>query len=235
MTRMYAETKTWNPFLGCEYDCVYCKPSFQATIARFTRLSGRDCDACLQYQPHEHPERLARIPSARIIFVFGDGDITFARPEFVEFTIQKIKECLLRGAWKTFYFQSKNPTCFRQYLDDLRPIQDHVVLLTTLETNRNAGYDKISKAPPPSERFRDFFDLDWPRKIPTIEPVMAFDLEIFVDQIKRIHPEAVYLGYNSRPRKVQLPEPSQQEFWALRQALSQFTEVRLKDTRSPKP
>jgi hypothetical protein len=232
---MYAETKTWNPFLGCEYNCVYCKPSFQATIARFTRLSGRDCDACLQYQPHEHPERLTRIPSARIIFVFGDGDITFARPEFVGFTIQKIKECLLQGARKTFYFQSKNPTCFKQYLDDLRPIQENVVLLTTLETNRDEGYEKISKAPPPSERFADFAALDWSRKIVTVEPVMKFDLDEFVSHILIATPEAVYLGYNSRPLKVQLPEPPQEKFWALQQALSEFTEVRLKETRGEAP
>jgi hypothetical protein len=228
---MYAETKTWNPFLGCKYDCIYCKPSFQATIARFTRLSGRDCDACLQYQPHEHPERLVRIPSARIIFVFGDGDITFTRPEFVGFTIQKIKECLLRGARKTFYFQSKNPACFNQYLDDLRPIEGQVVLVTTLETNRDEGYDLISKAPLPYKRFMDFLWLPWKRKIVTIEPVMNFDLELLVKMIREIRPEAVYLGYNSRPLKVQLPEPEPAKFWALQQALSQFTEVRLKETR----
>jgi len=239
---MYAKTKTYNPFLGCGYDCVYCKPSFQATVAAFARMSGRNCADCLAYRPHEHPERLGKIPSAPIIFVFGDGDITFARPEFVRAAIQKIKGHLERGggAWrrtfhKTFYFQSKNPACFGQYLDDLRPIEDHVVLVTTLETNLDDGYEKISKAPTPTTRCEDFYALPWKRKIVTIEPVMDFDLEAFVNRVRLINPEAVYLGYNSRPTKVQLPEPSREKFWQLHDALAEFTEVRLKDTRGPRP
>lgn len=185
---------------------------------------------CLTYEPHEHPERV-KIPSKPIIFVDGNGDITFARPEFVRETIGIIVVHARRCPRKIFYFQSKNPACLNQYLDDLAPIKDQVVLVTTLETNRDAGYDKISKAPLPSRRFKDFLALQWPNKIVTIEPVMEFDFDIFVDWIKAIGPRVVYLGYNSRPLKVQLPEPTQEKFWALRQALSQFTEVRLKETR----
>jgi hypothetical protein len=49
-----------------------------------------------------------------------------------------------------------------------------------------------------------------------------------------IRPEVAYLGYNSRPAKVRLPEPSREKFWELHDALSEFTEVRLKDTRGPR-
>jgi hypothetical protein len=38
--RMYKETKTWNPFVGCYHDCVYCKPSFQKVVAWVGRMKG---------------------------------------------------------------------------------------------------------------------------------------------------------------------------------------------------
>ena len=231
MSRMYEQTKTWNLSLGCNYGCIYCVPSFQETIRNFEKLRGGKCEGCLTYAPHEHPERLRKIPSKPIVFVNGNGDISFARPEFVRQTILAIKNHLKRCPKKVFYFQSKNPICLKQYLGDLEPIRDSVVFLTTLETNRDDGYERISKAPVPSTRFRDYLGLPWKRKIPTIEPVMKFDLDLFVTWIKEIGPEAVYLGYNSRPSRVFLPEPTRTEFRELWQKLSKFTEVRLKETR----
>ena len=224
---MYEDVATQNRFLGCNFRCSYCVPSFQATVRNFARLRGSRCKGCLNYTPHEHPE-WRTFPSKPIIFLFGDGDISFARPPFVRETIQIAITHLDRCPHKTLYLQSKNPVCFEQYLPDLRPIEQSVVLLTTLETNRDAGYEKISKAPVPSQRFKDFLHLRWPRKIVTIEPVMQFDLDPFVSWIKDIGPEAVYLGYNSRPQQVQLPSPMQSEFWGLYEALRRITPVRLK-------
>jgi len=34
---MYPDTKTWNPFVGCNYDCVYCEKSFKR---QFKRVGG---------------------------------------------------------------------------------------------------------------------------------------------------------------------------------------------------
>jgi len=215
--------------LGCCYNCIYCIPSFQETVARFTKLSGSNCPDCLSYRPHEHIERLARIPSYPMIFVCGDGDITFARPEFVRKIIARIKVNLKRCPEREFLFQSKNPQCFEKYLDDLREIEENVILVTTLETNRNYGYERISQAPYPSQRYRDFLNLDWKRKRVTIEPIMDFDLPEFVEWIYNISPEAVYLGYNSRPKRVQLPEPSPEKFFELKYRLEEFTEVILKN------
>ena len=45
----------------------------------------------------------------------------------------------------------------------------------------------------------------------TIEPVLDFDLDVFVDWIKSINPEYVWLGYNSRPKQVQMPEPDEKK------------------------
>ncbi len=230
MTRMYEDTKTWNRGVGCGFHCNYCVPSFQETVAHFAKLSGSKCKKCLTYEPHEHPERM-KIPSKPIVFVDGNGDISFERPAFVRQTIAIMVDHHTRCPKKLFYLQSKNPTCFNQYLDDLRLIEGSVVLLTTLETNRDFGYEEVSKAPLPSTRFIDFKALPWKRKRVTVEPVMAFDLEPFVNWIKEIEPEAVYLGYNSRPTRVHLHEPTNEEFRRLHARLCEFTEVRLKDTR----
>ena len=47
---MYAQAKTWNPFKGCEFDCIYCTPSFQRQSKRQKNL----CGDCYAYSPHCH-------------------------------------------------------------------------------------------------------------------------------------------------------------------------------------
>lgn len=231
-SKMYENTKTWNPAVGCMFNCVYCRATFQKAVAWSTRQSGKNCPGCLEYYPHEHPERLTRIPGKDIIFAFGNGDISFHRAEYVRQAITALKENLQKSTkHKTVYFQSKNPICFAEYLQDLQPIRDDVVLLTTLETNRDKGYREISEAVLPSKRYKDFLKLDWPRKIVTIEPIVDFDLAIFSEWLEKIAPEAVYLGFNSKPQAVDLPEPSTDKFWQFYSALDAFTDVRLKTVR----
>jgi len=198
---MYKNTKTWNPFVGCRYECAYCKVSFQWQLKR----RKRDCMDCYNYIPHEHPERLARIPSSDIIFVSGCGDISFSRPEYTKEIIRRIKEHNRRCGYKTYYFQSKNPKYFKQFL---HMFPRNVILLTTLETNRDKDYHFVSKAPKPSVRYRDFLELEYPRKVVTIEPIMDFDADIFTQWLVSLDPEYVWLGFNTRPRSVHLPEPT---------------------------
>jgi hypothetical protein len=218
--RMYENTGTWNPAVGCEWGCVYCKDSFQAILKRFM---GKKCEGCKTYKPHYHPERLNRIPSGKQnIFVFGNGDIAFYDEEFVIKTIMLIPAYISRhpnNAKKTFYFQSKDPLVFEKYLDYFKTIPN-ITLITTLETNRDEGYNKISKAPPPSERALDFKTLDFPRKIVTVEPILDFDLGDFFWMLKNINPLMIYMGYNSRPKKITLPEPSLEKFYGLKKLLT---------------
>ena len=199
-TRMYADVKTWNPFKGCLFDCIYCIPSFQLQAKR----QMHNCMDCYNYVPHYHPERLKKIPSAETIFVCGNGDIAFSRADYIEDIIQAIKDHNKRRPNKTYYFQSKRPECLKPFVDIL---PENAIILTTLETNRDEGYEKISKAPKPSERYRQFRELDYPRKVITIEPMADFDLDIFSGWIKEINPEYVWLGYNSRPKQIDMPEP----------------------------
>lgn len=91
--RMYKGVKTWNPFVGCKFNCIYCYPSFRRQAKRRKKW----CEKCYNYEPHFHPERLGRIPSAKMIFTCAYGDIAFAKapipPErywsFVEMGLQR--------------------------------------------------------------------------------------------------------------------------------------------------
>ncbi len=206
MSKMYPDTKTWNPAVGCSYDCVYCEKSFKRQLRRVA--AHIDCQDCYDYKPHYHPERLGRIPSSPIVFVYGTGDITFYDPDFVRRTFAAIDAHRPRTK-KTYYFQSKNPSVFNFYLDWFNE-KDKVILLTTLETNRDEGYRNISKAPLPTTRFRDFLMLDYPRKVLTIEPALDFDLLQFTLMVTQLHDQGtlkyVWFGFDSK--NCGLPEPS---------------------------
>lgn len=201
-SNMYPEAETWSPFKGCRFDCAYCIPSFQKQAKRQKNL----CQKCYNYVPHCHEGRLPKIPSAPIVFVCGNADISFCPPAFTRRIIARIAAHSKRVPHKTFYLQSKRPVYFEQFLKEL---PENVILLTTLETNRDKGYGAVSKAPLPSVRFKQFKALRFPRKALTVEPILDFDLPTFVDWIRSIRPEYVWLGFNSKPASVQLPEPSE--------------------------
>ena len=204
-SNMYSNVKTWNPFKGCTFDCIYCKPSFQAQAKR----QKNRCMDCYNFTPHTHPDRLDKIPSGcDTVFVCGNGDISFCDPKYTIEIINSIKKNNLKNN-KTFFMQSKNPKYFQQFL---KLLPDNVKLITTLETNRDDGYKKISKAPVPSVRYKQFLALDYPHKVLTIEPIMDFDHEEFLAMIMNINPELVWLGVNSRPKQVTLPTPVKAKF-----------------------
>jgi len=225
---MYPQAKTWNPFKGCKFNCTYCRPSFQKQSKR----QKQRCKKCYNYVPHDHEDRLSNIPKAEIIFVCGNADISFCPKWFMRKIIERIKNHNKRVSHKTFYFQSKKPAYFKPFLDKF---PDNVILLTTLETNRGKGYRKVSQAPFPSIRYRQFKALKYPRKVVTIEPIMDFDLKEFVAWIRKIKPEYVWLGFNSKPKSVTLPEPSEEKVQELAERLSKAKiEVRGKTLRGVK-
>ena len=204
----YKTTKSWNPFVGCSFRCIYCKPSFQNLVAWLGRM--HNCEPCQHYSPHEHPERLTRIYSNRAIFVCEDGDIAFADPKFMEKVFRAMRDD--KKERRVWFVQSKDPKCLSKYLEML---PENTYLLTTLETNRDEGYDGISRAPKPSVRYNDFLGLKWEKKMVTVEPILDFDLPIFTKWIENIKPKAVFIGYNSRPKAVTLPEPKKKKTWQL--------------------
>lgn len=224
-TNMYDSAQTWNPIKGCLFDCTYCKPSFQKQAKR----QMHNCTECYEFRPHQHPERLSKIPNAEIVFVGGNGDVSFCDPAFVKQIIAAIAKKNLKRPNQVYYFQTKRPEYLAQFIGEYPP---NVILVTTLETNRDDGYGAVSKAPPPSKRYAQFKQLEWPRKVVTVEPAMDFDVDEFAGWLISLKPEYVWLGFNSRPWSVRLPEPSREKMLALAERLKKAgIQVRGKELR----
>lgn len=213
---MYEDNvKSWNLFVGCKFNCIYCKKSFQAQMKR----QKHNCIKCYNYEPHFHEERLKQsLPKTEgdeFIWCCSSGDIYFAKPKWIFKIIERIKEL----PSKTFFFQSKNPEVFIDY-----SFPENVILGITLESNR--WYEEISDAPPPFERMKVFYDLKYPRKFITIEPILDFDFSIFLGWLRELNPERIYIGYDTK--KNNLPEPTLHKTRNLIHELKRFTKVKTK-------
>lgn len=203
-SRMYKEAKPYPSWgVGCNFNCVYCKSSFQRQMKR------QRCSLCRSYTPHEHPERFNNRPPKTYgdEFVFVDD---FTDPHWFndEQWDRRLAWC---RKWKdrNLLIQSKAPECFRD-----KKFPPNVALGTTIETDLNnfntpssyKRYDQISSAIIPIWRAVDMEHIAHRRKVVTIEPILDFYLQDFVDIICKINPERVYIGYDSHPAN-KLPEP----------------------------
>lgn len=216
MTYMYKNTKTWNVFKGCEYNCIYCKNSFQ----RQAKRQKHNCLDCYNYKPHFHPERLNKIPKADLVFACGNGDISFAH----RIELAKIFTVIQFHPKQTFLLQTKNPMCLVAWR-----IPSNCIIGTTIETNRDTK--NISKAPTVELRYKVMTDFIQGRKAVTIEPILDFDLDILKKWIYNINPEIVWVGYANHTNGLKLDEPSLEKTKKLIKELEKFTDVRLKTLR----
>ncbi|WP_202320407.1 DUF5131 family protein [Archaeoglobus neptunius] len=227
MSKMYEGVKTWNPIVGCEFDCKYCIPSFRRQAKRRRPW----CELCYSYKPHFHPERLKRLPNSRRIFVCAYGDIAWAEYQWVKTVFEVIE----KHPDRDFYIQSKNPSVF-VILESEFEIPDNVVLGTTVETDLSTfvhekypTYHDISNAPLPEDRITAMKLLKHHRKYITIEPILDFSTPShFARLIKSVEPEFIYVGYDNH--NCRLPEPPLTKTLDLLERLD-FTEVRLKTIR----
>jgi len=230
MSRMYRESvKSLNWFVGCVHNCVYCEPSFQ----RQAKRSRKRCEKHYRYEPHAHLEKLANAPpktvNGEFIFFPSLGDPCFASVKEFALALNYVE----KYPNVTFLMQTKDPSMFLM----TQPFPENLILCITLETNRShfktpshyKNYSQISKAPKPVMRAHDFLQVTHKRKMVTIEPILDFDLEIFVDMLKALNPEIVYVGYDNH--SCHLPEPRLEKGLQLIEELQKFTEVRLKTIR----
>jgi len=229
---MYADAETWNVFCGCLHDCVYCRVSFQRQLKRWGK---RNCERCYSFTPHIHEERLSRIPSSKIVFVCGGGDIAFCPTSHMQKIVEAIAKHNIRCPHKTYYFQSKNWDSAKRVIPLLEAHGiRNAIILETLETNRDEAYPQISKAPPPTVRHETFTQLNYSRKVITVEPILDFDLNPLYEMIAEAEPEYVWIGYNSKPNLVELPEPDIEK---VKQLINQLEasgiQVRTKQLRRP--
>jgi len=214
---MYSDAvKRWSVGQGCLFGCVYCVKSFQAQAKR----QLHNCERCYYFTPHFHPERLRQpLPTTsgdQFIWAWASGDFSFAEPEWMKLILKRVSDLY----HKQFFFQTKKPSAFSQY-----DWPKNVWRGITLETNRDVGYNLISKAPSPSVRYAlaiQTGNID----IVTIEPILEFDLEKLVDMVRNIDPMRVYVGFDTK--NCNLPEPSLDKVMRLIHELGKFTIVKPK-------
>ncbi len=196
-------THTWNPIKGkCSHDCKYCY--MKVWKQKPIRLDENDLNTDLGEN--------------NFIFVGSSTDM-FADDVPKDWIDKVLSQCEYYSG-NTYLIQTKNPKRFKEYT-----FPNNFWLCITLETNKRT--EVISKAPVPFQRVIDFNELNHSHKVVTIEPIMKFDLEEFVEMIKSINPEWVNIGADSKHHG--LKEPSWDKVQALVSELERFTEVKVKD------
>jgi len=187
---------TWNPLAGeCIHDCEYC----------YVKNSSISSNPKYQGKPRVVAKELKeKLGNNNAIFVCSANDLFAENVD--KNTINKVlektreKQKTLTQKPNTYYFQTKNPQRFHEYIDKF---PENSVLTTTIETNREYG---ISKAPAVAERKKAMEKIKKHRKMITIEPVIDFDLNIFARWLNEINPDKITIGADSK--NCGLPEPS---------------------------
>ena len=192
---------TWNVITGkCPHDCTYCY------MKRFK----------LGPMWFNHKELNRDLGSGRVIFVGSSIDM-WAQDVPPEWIWSILERC--RAYDNEYLFQSKDP--YRFYFFDRFP--DKTIYGTTLESDIH--YPEISKAPDPMTRAEAIARME-PKRMISIEPILAFNHGNFLTMIERIKPLFVSIGADSKGHN--LPEPRASELDDFVVALRNITEVKLK-------
>ena len=218
---MYPWAYTWNPIGGrCLHNCGYCYVA--GKIAPWLKRMGN-----LKYvrPPHLIDAELETdltIPDDKVVFVCGCNDIMgwWVKPEWILRILAHCREY----PDTTFLFQSKNPHRFYSFID-LFP--EKTILGTTLETNRDYVY---TYAPQRHKRWQALLDLNFSHYFDIMisdEPIMDFDLDIFLYMHQSLEPVFVSVGADSGQNG--LSEPSAEKLRAYLDCLGGFTDVRVKN------
>jgi len=201
-------THTWNTVKGeCPHFCEYC-------FMRKFKLGPRRFDAS---------ELKTNLGSGNVIFVGSSNDM-FAETVPAEWIQKTLLHCKDYPG-NQYLFQSKNPERFKMYMGWF---PEHVILGTTIETNRWYGEYRVSYAPAPFQRvvaMQSFAERNIYPMV-TIEPIMDFDLEIMVKWMKCLRPRWINIGADSKGHN--LPEPTAEKTMSLIEELRKFTQVKVK-------
>ena len=179
---------------GCDFDCIYC-------WARAKDKNGR------QIIPTFNQRSLSIPPiSNTLVFLNSRSDMfcLYSKADW----IHQIFNYIRRYPKTNFLIMTKNPYGYNAFRKEI-PI--NIICGATIETNRDTS--KFSKAPVALDRFIEMYNLIWPNKFISIEPVIDFDPEIFTRWLLSIKPIAIAIGYDNYNNH--LPEPKRIEVEAL--------------------
>lgn len=206
---MYEGWATWNPLGGkCPHMCKYCSTNKFYYPHLVEKYSGppKICEKTIS----------DNLGTGNSIFVVAQNDL-FADAVPEKFTDRVLEHC--RKFDNTYLFQSKNP---QRFIGLYFP--EKTILCTTLESD-SFYPNYMGNTPHPMERstaMNYFRDLPIKKQV-TVEPVMDFHLEHFVNMIKRCNPDSVNIGANTS--KIKLPEPSKEKLLQLIEELQKFTTI----------
>lgn len=179
------------------------------------------CTHCQSFDPHAHLEVLDRTPpktgDGEFLTMGLTGDIAFASDAEMKAAIAYSE----KWSDRAFFVQTKAPHLFITY-----NFPENVILDCTIESDLTYLY---SKAPGVKDRQKIMASgpvqrLNNPKWI-TVEPIMGFS-QGFAEFLEEIHPEVVYIGYDSK--KHGLIEPSLDQTMKLIERVEKFAEVRPK-------
>lgn len=206
---------TWNPIGGeCPHHCSYCSTKNFIYPELRRKYQGK------QYLVEK--ELKINLGKNRFIFVVAQNDL-FAGE------VNPIDICRILDHCKKFdnkyLFQSKNPKGFVGY-----SYPGDSVFCVTFETNRH--YPQFMKnSPSPKERLEAIRKHGLTIDHVSMEPLLDFDLNEFVEMIKEINPTQVNIGSVTGKKEDQeyleflKNEPSKEKVLALIEELEKFTTV----------
>jgi len=200
-TKMFSVvTETWNPVTGCLHHCRYCwaRRLTETKLKNSKRYSNG-------FAPRLNREEFSKRFRGGIVFVSDMGDLfgEFIPDEWIESILKHIK----KFPNTLFLFLTKNPSRYHDF-----DFPENAILGATIETDDDAVYAGVSKAPKPSERIKAMIELDWDVKFISVEPILDFSLK-FWEKIEKINPLMVYIGYDNYG--YDLPEPTLDETLSL--------------------
>jgi DNA repair photolyase len=210
------EWKTWNPVKGCLHNCSYCWAK-RFALERLSRTEKYKDGFAPKLVEGELNKRFRN----QFVFVSDMGDL-FGEWVPAEWILRVI-DSTRNSPSSDFLFLTKNPSRYEEFTSVCR---DNIILGATIESNRL--YD-FSKAPSVAERAKAMIDLQFSKKFISVEPIMDFDTEKFVEWIERIAPIHVSVGYDNWNNR--LPEPPLSKTLQLIERLEKFTEVRRRTLR----
>jgi DNA repair photolyase len=204
--------RTWNPIVGCLHHCSYCwAKRLVETKLKDTR---RYKDG---FKPELFEHELEKRFRNKFVFVTDMGDL-FGNWVPSEWII-KVIDAIKKSPSSLFLFMTKNPKRYNEFLS-LYP--DNVVLGATIESNREYN---VSNTPKAAERYQALRDLKFNNKMVSVEPIMDFDLETFVQWISDIKPILIHVGYDNYSNN--LVEPPLSKTKQLIDNLRKFTAVKI--------
>lgn len=202
----------------CPHKCLYC-----FMIDLYKRIGKEQTSICLDERELLTDLNKCKGKTGPFFIFVGSSTDPWAQSVPDYWRKRFLKRCCEFPENK-YLFQTKNPEMFKHYEGYFPP---KTILGTTLETNRD---HELSKAPQPKDRAMALASMEKFERMVSVEPIIDFDLDEFVEMVKSVKPSFVSIGADSKNHG--LPEPAKEKILKLAEELSKFTEVRIKSNLS---